>query len=354
MKHRPLLLGAISLLIVGTGAAAQNCPTRPYWPTDEWRVTSATALSEKSAAVKALEDYAFTLTGKDEERKGLRTDGLLIVKGGEIIYERYGRGFGPNNKHLSWSVAKSYSTTLIGVAVKKGLLSIDDSVCEVLTEFKGKEACKIKIKHVMTFSSGLNWREEYENAVYQVSSVIAALYGEGRRDQIKFTLSHPFYGEPGKVWRYSTGDSHVVASVAKRVLTRAHGADAFWTEFFDKLGMRKTTFEEDATGNALGGSYVWATPRDFARFGFFALNDGCWNGERLLPEGWMKAATTPSEVYVTAAYAQEKSPSGYSWWLNAPIASRNQPSPGLTCQLTRSQPMVTGASTSLWFLLATW
>ncbi len=327
MKKHPLFYGVISMLTFAASASAQNCPSRPYWPTADWRVAALTGLSEKGAAVKALEDYAFTLTGKDEDRRGLRTDGLLIVKGGEIIYERYGRGFGPNNRHLSWSVAKSYSTTLVGVAVKQGLLSIDASVCDVLAEFKGKEACKIKIRDVMTFSSGLNWREEYEKEVYQVSSVIAALLGEGRKDQLKFTLSHPFYGEPGKVWRYSTGDSHVVATVAKRVLTRAHGADAFWSQFFDKLGMGKTIFEEDPAGNALGGSYVWATPRDFAKFGYFALNDGCWNGERLLPEGWMKTATTPSEAFVTAAEANEKSSSGYSWWLNTPIGSRNQASP---------------------------
>jgi CubicO group peptidase (beta-lactamase class C family) len=281
----------------------------------------------KAAQIKALEDYAFTLEGQDSERKGYRTNALLIIKNGVIVYEKYARGFDETKRHLSWSVAKSYSSAFIGTAVHQGLMSLDDSVCKYLTEYEGTDQCKIRVKDAITFGTGLQWQEEYEDQSYQVSSVIAMLFGVGHRDQLKHIITHKLVAEPGARWSYSTGDAHLAAALAKRALTEAHGKDAFWKLLADPIGAGKTTFEEDSRGTPLGGSMVFATPRDFARFGFLFLNDGCWNGERLLPAGWVATSTTPSDVYVSGSPADEKSPSGYSWWLNTAIPSKSQPKP---------------------------
>ena len=160
-----------------------------------------------------------------------------------------------------------------------------------------------------------------------MSSPIAMLFGAGHRDQLGFILSHKLVAEPGKRWNYSTGDAELVSAVAKRALQKAHGRDAFWTLMFDKIGMTNATFEEDEKGTPQGGSMVFATLRDFAKFGFLFLNDGCWAGERILPEGWVKDSTTVSDVFNASAPDSETTPSGYSWWLNQPSAARNKPRP---------------------------
>ncbi|MEW5741787.1 MAG: serine hydrolase [Myxococcota bacterium] len=318
------------LLVVSLAAPAlaQTCPTRPSWPTDDWPVQLVDPVA-KQAEIKALEDFAFTLVGEDSERKGYRTNALVIIKGGNIVYERYGRGFTANNRHLSWSVAKSVSSALIGVAVQQRALKLSDSICDYVRGFSGTSVCGITVKHAITFATGIAWQEEYEGAPegYQVSSVIAMLYGEGHRDQLRFVLSHRAATAPGDQWLYSTGDAHVVAAVAKGALDRKVGKRAFWTHLFEKIGMKRVVFEEDAKGTPLGGSMVYATPRDYAKFGWLFLNDGCWAGERILPEGWVTDSTTPSEAFVKHATAADDEPSGYAWWLNRPVPEHSAPKP---------------------------
>ncbi|MFT3711097.1 MAG: serine hydrolase [Archangium sp.] len=307
---------ALALVTFASISAAQNCPTRASWPTADWPKQLVTG---RDAEIKDLEDFAFTLVGEDKERKGFRTDGLVIIKNGTIIYERYGRGFGETNRHLSWSVAKSFSSALVGVAVKQSALNLDDSICVHLPEYEGTKQCAITVKDAITFATALDWQEEYEDQAYQVSSVIAMLFGDGHRDQLKHIINHKLVDPgPGKRWMYSTGDAELASAVAKRALSKQHGNDAFWTLMFDKIGMNKAAFEEDAKGTPLGGSMVYASPRDYAKFGFLFMNDGCWNGERLVPEGWVQASTTPSQVFMDSAPESETSPSGYAWWLNKP------------------------------------
>ncbi|GMU63110.1 MAG: hypothetical protein AMXMBFR34_48730 [Myxococcaceae bacterium] len=323
---RALLCGFV--LSLSAPALAQNCPTRPSWPTDDWPVQLVDPVV-KAAQLKALEDYAFTLEGEDSARKGYRTDGLVIIKGGNVIYERYGRGFTASNRHLSWSMAKSVSSALIGVAVQQGALKLADSICDYLRGFSGTSVCGITVKHVITFATGFAWQEEYEGAPqgYQVSSVIAMLYGEGRRDQLRFVLSHRAATAPGGQWLYSTGDAHVAAAVAKGALDRKVGKGAFWKLLVEKIGMKRVVFEEDAKGTPLGGSMVYATPRDYAKFGWLFLNDGCWDGQRVLPESWVADSTTPSEAFVQHATKADEEPSGYAWWLNRPVPEHDAPSP---------------------------
>lgn len=323
MRALIVAVSAVAALTAGS-ARAQQCPSRPSWPTTEWpkKLVDATA---KADAIKALEDYAFTLTGKDEDRKGLRTNALVIIKNGNIVYERYARGFDETKRHISWSVAKSYSSALTGVALQQKALKLDDSICEYLSEYRGQEICDIKVINPITFSTGLAWQEEYEKSTYQVSSVISMLFGVGHRDQARHVLTHKRIAEPGKAWLYSTGDAHIASLVAKRALERKLGKDAFWTYFFDKIGAHDTVFEEDVLGTPLGGSMVFATPRDFAKFGYLMLNDGCWNNERILPVNWVRDSTTPSDFFVQYAPASEKEASGYSWWLNRPAGAREKP-----------------------------
>jgi CubicO group peptidase (beta-lactamase class C family) len=326
-------------LAVAPAALAQPCPARAEWPTQAWPLKPVDPV-KKADAIAALEQAVFTLEGRPEERKGFRTNALVVVHRGAVVYEKYARGFDETKRQLSWSVAKSYSSTLVGLAAHQGLLDPDASVCSVLTEYADSPVCESTIEHFLTFSSGLQWQEEYENRGYQISSVISMLFGVGRRDQVKHVLTHRRLYAPGTQFNYSTGDAHVVAAIAKRALASKHGADAFWTQFFDVLGMSSAVFEEDVVGNPLGGSFVYATPRDSAKFGWFLLNDGCWAGTRLVPEGWVKKATTISAGWTSNrgdCSGQTVGPDGYQlpcrpipngrmFWLNQPPAD-GEPTP---------------------------
>lgn len=325
MRRRHLLLLLLLLAAAAPSTARASCPTRASWPTDAWPVKLVDPAA-KAEAIAALETYAFTQVGTDAERRGLRTDALLIIKGGAIRYERYARGFGPLNRHLSWSVAKSISSGLVGVAVARGALSLDDSICKYLTEYTG-EACDITVKHTITFATGIDWQEGYEGEPYQTSSVISMFFGVGHRDQLRHILTHRRAAAPGTSWRYSTGDAEVAATVAKRALEAKGGPDAFWTALFDRIGMSHATVEEDAKGTVLGGSHIFATARDYARYGYLFLNDGCWDDQRLLPEGWVAASTTVSDVFRTGSAPEARTPSGYAWWLNRPVPEQGKDRP---------------------------
>lgn len=294
---------------------AAPCPTRTSWPTNDWPANTAATATARSAQIKALEDYAFTLTGEDSERKGLRTDGVVIIKSGTLIYEKYARGFDASKRHISWSVAKSFSTALMGVAVNKGAANVSDSICNYV--IARPELCPVTIQHIMEFGSGMHWQEAYENESYQFSSVISMLYGEGHKDMIKFFLSHKKTSEPGTTFNYSTGEAALVSEVARQAGLKAGlDPDWFWTEFFTPIGMKSAVFQGDARGQPAGGSYVFATPRDFARFGYLYLNDGCWADRRIVPEGWVKSSTTMSNTFKVGAPDSEDTPNGWMWWLN--------------------------------------
>ena len=163
----------IALLMLNT-VFAEECPTTAWDLQSEWPSVAEDIKTQKAAEVAALDDYAFTLTGEDTERKGIRTDGLVVLQHGQILYENYGRGFTAENKHLLWSVTKSVNSAILGRAVHEGLIDVRDSICDYV-DFVPSENCSIRVEHLVTFSSGLRWTESYEGKKNQASSVLAML-----------------------------------------------------------------------------------------------------------------------------------------------------------------------------------
>lgn len=319
------LRGMTPLFVATALALAQpaqaECPPPPTeWPTETWPDARAEVAASKAVQIQALEDYAFTLQGKDEERKGLRTDGVVIIHKGRVVYERYGRGFDAGKRHLAWSVSKSFTSALVGIAVKRGAVSLDDSICQYV-KAKRQDNCAITVRNLLEFASGLDWRENYENGgTYQTSSVLAMLYGEGRRDMVSFITAHERSDEPGASWRYSSGDATLLAGVLDAALKPSLGKDWPWVLLLDKLGMKSATWERDGKGVVVGSSYLHATPRDLAKFGFFYLNNGCWAGEQVLPPEWVTQSTRVSEPIKRKAYERGRDDvQGWQWWLNRPI-----------------------------------
>jgi CubicO group peptidase (beta-lactamase class C family) len=328
MTHRLLATtGIVAASLVLAAPAQAQCPANVTYPGAAWPDATAETAAAKPDEIHALEQFMFTLQGADSARIGIRTDSVLVIQNGQLIYEHYGRTFTASNRHDTWSVTKSVTGALVGIATQHGV-STSDSVCKYLKNLKG-EACDITIENLMEMSSGLNWNEIYENESNQYSSVLAMLYGEGHKDMATFVGTHARRFVPGSTWYYSTGDAVLLASVLDAAMKPLLGDDWAWKYLFDLVGMDNVVLERDLSGHSVGGSYLFATPRDMARFGYLYLNNGCWNGQQILPAGWTQNAYTLASA-LQAGHARDWAEGdiyGRLWWLNTPLPILNQMKP---------------------------
>jgi CubicO group peptidase (beta-lactamase class C family) len=310
-------------------SVAHPCPDDRSFPGADWPAGELAPRpgSPRAEAIAALDAYAFTLAEPDAARRGIRTDGLLVIHRGVVTYERYGRGFGPATRHLAWSVSKSVTAALAGAAVQAGDVAPDDSICAYL-ETAPRRHCQITVHHLLEWCSGLDWTESYEHRTHQASSVLAMLYGVGRADMAAFVLGHDVRTAPGVQWAYSSGDSVVLAAVLGAAVGARLGREWPWPLLLDRLGMASAVFERDAAGTYVGSSHFYATPRDLARVGWLYLNDGCWAGERILPHGWVAATTTiAGALRAGSPFRSPGDVTGWGWWLNRPLPEVGEAAP---------------------------
>ena len=231
----------------------------------------------------------------------LGTRGIVVLKDGKLVGERYAAGFDQETPQLGWSMSKSVGNLLVGRMVAQERIAItDDSLLPEWTD----ERRAITVDQLMRGTSGLTWDETYSLG----TAITQMLYAEP--DMARFAASQPLAHQPGTYQQYTSGGTNILCSVLTD-LADAPDADLPRQQLFAPLGLTSATLEVDATGTPVCSSYLWATPRDWATIGQFALQDGVWAGERLLPEGWMAASTTVAEVRQTeeAGYAA-------GWWVN--------------------------------------
>ena len=259
------------------------------FPGNDWEASPPLEGAERdrvSAAVTAIVDRPAD--------QGV-THALLAVRDGRVVAEWYGPDHGPDATHISWSMAKSIVHALVGIAVGDGLL--DPSAADLLPQWSRDGRAAITLHHLLTMTSGLSWVEDYVDD--SVSDVIEMLFGESdfTGDHASYAASKPLVTAPGERWEYSSGTSNIVARILADALGEEPGGHARTEAFmrsrlFDAIGMRSAIPRFDEAGTFVGSSYVYATARDFARFGWLYLNDGTWNGTRILPEGWVDDART--------------------------------------------------------------
>lgn len=218
---------------------------------------------------------------------------LLAVHNGEVVHEHYGEGVTADSTLISWSMAKSITHALVGMAVLDGRMSLEDT--NLFPEWANDERSTITLRHLLAMSSGLAWVEDYVDG--EVSDVIEMLFGSGEYagDHATFAINKPLEATPGSLYKYSSGTTNIVTKLLARALGEKPGESTVVSNYmqsrlFDVLGMSSAVAKFDAAGNFVGSSYVYATARDFAKFGALYLNDGVWNGQRLLPEGWVRYA----------------------------------------------------------------
>lgn len=258
-------------------------------------------LPESATSTDQEELNAITEKLMDNDGYGGHAFAFLVVHRGIPVAEAYQPEFDAKTRFLSWSMAKSITNTLAGIMVKEKMWDINQPVD--LQEWKNDERRTITIHNLMQMQSGLRWNEDYGNR----SDVTLMLYDEN--DFARFAFSQPLEYPAGTHWYYSSGSVNVVNYLMRKTI----GNDADYyrfapTRLFNPIGMPDAVFEVDASGTQVGSSYLYATARDYARYGLLYLQDGMFNGERILPEGWVSYTTNPA--------SDSKGKYGSLFWLN--------------------------------------
>lgn len=245
----------------------------------------------------------------DEYFERQNVAGLLVIKDGRILYERYGLGNTEHSKWVSFSVAKSVVSMLIGAAIKDGYIeSVDEKVTDYLPRLKNSPYAQITIRDVLQMSSGVLWNEDYADPEADINRVPwHALLMHRYVSTLK--LGH----KPGKTFNYNTAESRIAGNLLRAAI--GNNLSTYLTEkVWQPFGM-----ESDANwaltggGGESGGCCISATLRDYGRIGLFALNDGKLpDGSEVLPANWMRESTTASR---STAGIEGWAGYGYLWWL---------------------------------------
>lgn len=230
------------------------------------------------------------------------TAGVLIIRDGEIVAERYGAGFSQHQGYRTWSTAKSITASLIGIAAGKGQLDLDAPA--PIPEWQGPADPRqaITVKHLMWMSSGLWSQGSNTNAVYFAG-----------QDAISSATTTPLEAAPGERWKYANNDTLLLLRALRNVLDDDLTYLRYpYDQLFGRIGMHHTWMETDHQGNFIGSSQVYTTARDLGRFALLYLQDGVWEGERILPEGW---AEFVAEAAPALGAAPDRPGYGAQFWL---------------------------------------
>ncbi len=280
-------------------------------PGTPWPAGDGLGALPDGADAGALDAAIATAFTEDDPQGRLRnTRAVAVVEDGRLVAERYADGFGADTPLLGWSMTKSVANAMVGRLVGEGLL--DTAATGLLPAWADDDRSSISLDDLLRMSSGLAFEEVYDPG----TDVTEMLFTP--TDAGAYAASKPLEAEPGTRWHYSSGTSNIVCDLAHEA--SGMGPEMARELVFAPLGMSSAVLEPDAAGGLVCSSYLYATARDWARFGQWFLQDGEWDGEQLLPAGWVAYSTTPVEL-------EAENPYGAHWWLNAgPDGERRMPS----------------------------
>ena len=265
------------------------------WPGEEWPTSEPEQLGLETGKLEAL------LARVDEKRLDLHS--VLVIRNGYLVFEWYDEGNGPSRKHVLYSVTKSFTGTLVGIAIDQGLM---EGVGQPLSDFLPVAASTnpdtrkngLTLENLLTMQAGLEWSEG--------EPTYREMYTHP--NWVAYMLDKPIAEEPGTSLNYCSGCSHLLAAA----LTQAVGGDfiAFAREnLFEPLGITDISWEKDPQGIPIGGWGMYLTPRDMARLGYLYLRQGSWNGRQVVSSEWVAASTQ------THVMSDEWMGYGYHWWI---------------------------------------
>lgn len=239
-----------------------------------------------------------------------RVAALLVLKDGKVAFEDYELGASPQTRWPSFSIAKSFSSTLVGAALHQGLISsLDDPLTRYIPQLKGGAYEGVSIRNILQMASGVKWDETYTDPKSDRRKLLELQLAQKPGAIVSYMNALSRAGAPGSIWNYSTGESFLVGALLEGATHKplaTYLSETLWS----RLGM-----EEDATwwlespgGMGLAGSGLGATLRDYGRFGLFVQQDGVLDGQRIVPEGWFREA---GSAHVIGGKSVDY---GYLWW----------------------------------------
>jgi hypothetical protein len=276
----------------------------------ETPTTSPDAQSiERQRRLTDVLDWAFAEPDPSRLR---RTRAVVVLQDGHLLAERYAEGFTRDTPLIGWSMAKSVVNALVGILVGKGAMSLNAPL--VIDAWPaGDPRRAITLDQLLRMSSGLDFGEDSVNPRDGVLFMLLRA-----PDVPAYAAMTPLAATPGTRWRYSSATTNVIFGAIRRVVGEADYAAFPRRALFDRIGMHSAVLETDAHGNFIGSSFMWATARDWARFGRLYLDDGVWGGERILPEGWVTYSRTSAPAAPDRRY-------GAHFWLTIADSYRASP-----------------------------
>ncbi len=246
----------------------------------------------------------------DAYMAGQRSAALLIVQGGRLRLERYGLDFDGDGRWTSFSVAKSLTSTLVGAALRDGYIrSMDDKVSDYIPAMKGSSYDDVSVRQLLSMTSGVQWNEDYGDPSSDVARFNNHQPEPGVDALVSYMRRLPRAAPPGERWNYSTGETNLVGVLVSQAVKRPI-AQYLLEEIWQPVGMeQQATWILSKTGHEISGCCVQAAPRDFARFGQFILEGARVGGASIVPEGWLREATSKQ-----ADIGEPGRGYGYQWW----------------------------------------
>ena len=335
MRKRTLVWAGIAALLVSVGGwyASLDKETRGLLaalPTN--RDVLAWTLPQRDAAFRAMDKMTLLadtrtiqpsaqplslppgkpldVPGIDTYMAGQRAAGLIILQDGKVRFEQYGLGFDAKGRWTSFSVAKSFTSTLVGAAIQDGAIkSLEDNLSLYIPDLRGSAYDGVTVRQLLTMSTGVRWNEDYEDPNSDVSRFNNAEPEPGMDATVSYLRKLPRAHPPGTVWNYSTGETNLIGVLVSSA-TKKPLAQYLQEKIWQPAGMEApATWLLGKTGHEIAGCCIQAETRDFARFGLFVLAGGAAGGQEIVPRAWFAMATTKQIDIGEPGHGY-----GFQWW----------------------------------------
>jgi hypothetical protein len=327
----------------------------------EFYPTRTVASGEDSAPLPkrdgVLDGFTYEYEGETRQLADLYTEmetsGLIIVHNGQVLHESYGRGADSGTRFTTWSLVKSITSTLVGVAVADGLIdSVDDPLVKYLPEVAGTAYDGVTVKQAMQMSSGVRydpdlWTGNMDDTIaFMTKSVVT-----GQAPAFDLAIAYKRENEPGTKFNYNTAESQVLLELVRRV-SGMDAAEYLEQKIWRPLGMEHSGAwildHPGSEGAEVGGAMFNAALRDWARFGVFIEQDGVWQGEQILPVDWVDRATVSDDAHLKPGEVHPNPNRGYAWhwWTYADGTFTASGANGQTLYIDRANDIVVARSSA--------
>ena len=307
------------------------------WPNGDANATQPVPNTINAEALDQASDWAFNRDTEEQD-----TLSLLVIHQGKIIHERYAEGIDQTTRTRTWSTAKSIAATLIGMRVDSGKMALDAPIkMDWSPTLPGGEDPRnsVTLRHLLNMSSGLYPIDSF-NMEYATGSGLSYWVGASSVDGAR---NRGLVRKPGTFWDYENYDTLLAVKAFKDTLA----GDAAYLEFprkrlLDRIGMRNTLLSTDRFGDFILSSQVYTNARDLGRFGLLYLNNGMWDGERLISKEWIEFSRTPAPASASRGYDY-----GAQWWLVPDQRKKDVPADAYSTAGNRGQYVIVDPSHDL-------